>query len=184
MLALEFEVARFKNNYKFLGFPLFSVFFIDFLKKIDFGSPPRSASIFVPLLWFLHEIDVSRVLAISDQKSIVVDSCNEKSMFRKNDKFQKKTSLEPVQPRATFRPHLDGQNVAKKWSATAQARMKSLPEICHFFKIAIFPYTCQQKIDFRHKIAGTRKKHFSSQSLRSGPKNEAHQRGARNRFLQ
>ena len=148
------------------------------------GPPPRSASFFVPLLTFLNEIDVFGVLAISNQKSFFADKYKGKSMFQKTDKFRESTSLEPVQPRATFRPHLDGQNVAKKWPATAQARVKSLPEMCIFFRNIDFSLYLSTKIDFRHKIAGTRKKHFSSQSLRSGPKNEAHQGGARNRFLQ
>ena len=103
--------------------------FSQFYYEGRFKTPHRRPSFFVPLLRFLNENDHSGVLAISHQNSISLVPANAKSTFRKNVKFPEATSLEPVQPRSTFRPPLGGQNVAEKCSATAQARVKLLPEI-------------------------------------------------------
>ena len=99
------------------------------LNKIDFGPPPRSGAFFVLFLEFWDEIDVFVVLAISDQKSIFVDRYDEKSMFRKNVRFQVATSFEPVQSRTNFRLHIEPPNGVEKWPAAAQARVKLLLEI-------------------------------------------------------
>ena len=87
------------------------------------------------------------VLAISYQKSILIDRDNEKSTCRKNVKFPEAISLEPVQPRGTFRPPLGGQNEAEKCSTAAQARAL-LPEIRHFFAKSILHWQGRAKSSF------------------------------------
>ena len=54
----------------------------------------------------------------------------------------------------------------------------------YFFRKVDFEWTGRIKIDFEHAITGTRKRPFSSQSVKSGTENEAHPGGVRNRFSQ
>ena len=73
---------------------------------------------------FLDENDVFGVLAISHQKSILIDRDDEKSYFRRKIKFPEAFSLEPVHSRGTFWPHFDPPKGVEKCSAAAQARVR------------------------------------------------------------
>ena len=133
-----------------------------FIKKIDFGPPPPRPSFFVPLLRFLNENDNFGVLAISHQKSISLVPANAKSIFPEHVKFPEATSLEPVQPRNTFRPLFGGQNVTEKCSAAAQARAKLFLQMRHFFAKSILHWQGRAGSTFGVKSRATENRNFHS----------------------
>ena len=154
-----------------------------FNKKIDFG-PPSKRFIFCTTPEVLNEIVVFGVLAISKQKSFFAHRYKGKSMFQKNDKFREAISLEPVQPRATFRPHLEGQNVAEKFrdcTGSSEGASWNLT----FFEKSILHCTCRQKSTFGVKSRAHQKTSISVKNSRNNTKNTAElRRGDQNRFFQ
>ena len=133
------------------------VVFTQFYCENRFRTPPWCASFSVPLFRLWDEKCFFRVPAIACPKLSFVDRYYEKSMFRKNDNFQETTSFEPVQSRTTFRLHFDPPNGVEKLPAAAQARVKLLLDILHFFRNIDFSLYLSTKIDFWSEIVSTPK---------------------------
>ena len=154
----------------------------NFIEKKDFG-PPSKRCIFCIIPWVFEWKRFFGVLAISDQKSIFVDRYNETSIFRRTNKFQEATSLEPVQSRLTFRLHVDPPNGVEKWPAAAQARVKLLLEICNFLVKSIFHCTCRQKSTFGLKSRAPQKRRFHVKTWGVVQKMKRFEGGPKSTFL-